>query len=234
MIVWYELKIPSLGITVRHQEACRVMPNSYPPDRIFNPHLTDQSGHAYIPIRYVRQIIWAATWQNQQNDCAPSEDSDQPVHSPSLIRVFTVCMKKAWVLSYPLSAQRRLIRLGGCPGWSESSLGADSFCWFCHVAAQLYVAFSSPEPKACTWGYSIERPLSSCSAIVHTLQNLRNHWADRSHMSFEASMKWRNEICSDYPDLDMIQLTVNVLNIRTPQKFVVITLKFELCGSTTE
>ena len=28
--------------------------------------------------------------------------------SPSLIRFFTVRMKKAWVLSYPLSAQRRL------------------------------------------------------------------------------------------------------------------------------
>ena len=55
---------------------------------------------------------------------APIEDSDQPGHPPSLIRVFTVRMKKAWVLSYPLSAQRRLIRLGGCLGWSESSLGA--------------------------------------------------------------------------------------------------------------
>ena len=32
--------------------------------------------------------------------------------------VFAVRMKKAWVLSYLLSAQRRLIRLGGCPGWS--------------------------------------------------------------------------------------------------------------------
>ena len=30
-----------------------------------------------------------------------------------------------------------LIRLGGCPGWFESSLGAHSFCWFCHVAAQI-------------------------------------------------------------------------------------------------
>ena len=36
--------------------------------------------------------------------CAPSEDSDQP----SLIRVFVVRMKKAWVLSYILSRQRRL------------------------------------------------------------------------------------------------------------------------------
>ena len=51
---------------------------------------------------------WAASWENQQNDCAPNEDSDQPGHPPSLIRVFVVCMKKAWVLSYPLSAQRRL------------------------------------------------------------------------------------------------------------------------------
>ena len=40
--------------------------------------------------------------------CAPSEDSDQPGHPPSLIRVFAVRMKKAWVLSYLLSAQRRL------------------------------------------------------------------------------------------------------------------------------
>ena len=40
--------------------------------------------------------------------CVPSEDSDQPGHPPSLIRVFAVLMKKAWVLSYPLSAQRRL------------------------------------------------------------------------------------------------------------------------------
>ena len=34
--------------------------------------------------------------------CVPSEDSDQPGHPPSVIRVFAVCMKKAWVLSYPL------------------------------------------------------------------------------------------------------------------------------------
>ena len=28
---------------------------------------------------------WATTWQNQQNGCAPSEDSAQPGHLPSLI-----------------------------------------------------------------------------------------------------------------------------------------------------
>ena len=40
--------------------------------------------------------------------CAPSTDSDQPGHPPSLIRVFAVHRKKAWALSYPLSAQLRL------------------------------------------------------------------------------------------------------------------------------
>ena len=48
------------------------------------------------------------TWQNQQNECVPNEDSDQPGHPPNLIRVFAVRMKKAWVLSYPLNAQQRL------------------------------------------------------------------------------------------------------------------------------
>ena len=60
-------------------------------------------------------IIRAVTWQNQQSDCAPSDDSDQPGLSPSLIGVFVVRMKKAWVLSYPLSAQRRL--------WSDWGTG---------------------------------------------------------------------------------------------------------------
>ena len=61
--------------------------------------------------------------------------TDQPGHLPSLIRVFAVCMKKAWVLSYSSSASedsdqpghptaKTVIRLGKCPGWSESLLGA--------------------------------------------------------------------------------------------------------------
>ena len=27
-------------------------------------------------------MSWAASWQNQQSDCAPSEDSGQPGHRP--------------------------------------------------------------------------------------------------------------------------------------------------------
>ena len=41
MVVRFELKIPSLGITVRHHSASLVMPNSYPRDGILNPILTN-------------------------------------------------------------------------------------------------------------------------------------------------------------------------------------------------
>ena len=104
---------------------------------------------------YHSLIIWAVSWQNQQSDCAPCEDSDQPGHTPSLIsvfavpdqpghppsliRVFVVRMRKAWVFSYPLSAQRRL-----WSDWADAQADlslrwAHSHCWFCHEAAHLYI-----------------------------------------------------------------------------------------------
>ena len=46
------------------------------------------------------------------------------------------------------------IRLGRCPGWSESSLGAQSFCWFCHVVAHVsLIAISEISWLAsfCSW-----------------------------------------------------------------------------------
>ena len=40
MVLRCKLRIPSLGVTVRHHSASLVMPNSYPCDGIFNQHLT--------------------------------------------------------------------------------------------------------------------------------------------------------------------------------------------------
>ena len=81
--------------------------------------------------------IWAASWQNQQSECAPSEDSDQPGHPPSLIRVFAFHMKKAWTLSYPVSAQRRL-----WSDWADAQADLSlrwvhmPLCWFCHEVGE--------------------------------------------------------------------------------------------------
>ena len=46
--------------------------------------------------------------EGKKTACAPSEDSDQPGHPPSLIRVFAVRQWRAWVLTYQLSEHRRL------------------------------------------------------------------------------------------------------------------------------
>ena len=92
--------------------------------------------------------IWAASWQNQQNDCVPSEDSDQPGHSPSLIRVFAVRMKKACFLSYPLSAQRRL-----WSDWTDAQADVSlrcaymPFCWLWHEAAHLTLVLSNSSER---------------------------------------------------------------------------------------
>ena len=72
--------------------------------------------------------------------CAPSEDSDQPGHPPSLIRIFAVRLKKARIRNYPLSAQRRL-----WSNWADAQADLSfrwahmPFCWFCHDAAHFLV-----------------------------------------------------------------------------------------------
>ena len=55
-----------------------------------NAKLCSQMGYGVVTAYYygllcIFNIIWAATWQNQQSEFAPSEDSDQPEHPPSLI-----------------------------------------------------------------------------------------------------------------------------------------------------
>ena len=65
---------------------------------------------------------------------------DQLGHLPSLNRVFAVGMKKAWVLSYPLSAQRRL-----WSDWADAQVDLSlrcahmQVCWFCHEEVHFYL-----------------------------------------------------------------------------------------------
>ena len=88
-------------------------------------------------------VRWATTWQNQQNECAPSEDSDQPGHPPSLIRVFAVRMKKAWVLSYPLSTSEDSDQTGRMPRLIWVFVGRTVIWLVCHEAAQFSDAVCS-------------------------------------------------------------------------------------------
>ena len=82
--------------------------------------------------------------------CAPSEDSDQPGHPPSLIGVFAVRIKKAWILSYLLSAQRRL-----WSDWADAQADLSlrcahmPFCWFCHALSHILKIDVATAPLIC-------------------------------------------------------------------------------------
>ena len=129
--------------------------------------------------------------------CAPSEDSYQPGHSPSLFRVFAVCLKKLRVFSYPLSAQWRLIRLGWCPGRSESLLGAKVILlvlsWGGSILMLIKTSFSSDlhDKKQCC-GCSLKFPQqgSSDSYLPHVL-----HY--NISCRFSELPQWGN--CNEHP-----------------------------------
>ena len=72
----------------------------------------------------------AATWQNQQNECAPSKDSDQ----------------------------------GGCPGWSESSLGAYAILMVLSWGGSIYNERIQINALTAEWesGSSNTRPIKHC------------------------------------------------------------------------
>ena len=80
---------------------------------------------------------WATSWQNLQNVCAPSKDSDQPGHPPNLIS--PLCTQ--WVAKDPsfLHADSKDTDQTGrmprliCLSWAHMP-----FCCFCHEAAQIF------------------------------------------------------------------------------------------------
>ena len=89
-------------------------------------------------------LIYEPRHDKTNETCAPSEDSHQPGHPPSLISLRCVLNGLLRTQSFFMRTAKTLIRLGGCPGWSESSLGAHSFCWFCHVAAHMLTIDEPP------------------------------------------------------------------------------------------
>ena len=56
--------------------------------------------------------------------CAPSENTDRPGHPHNLISLRYALSGKLRTLAFFMRTAKTLIRLGGCPDRSESSLGA--------------------------------------------------------------------------------------------------------------
>ena len=127
---------------------CRVLSHCLPLERCYQPKHTKFClvlcpANKSPDKERNKDIIWASTWQNQQSDCAPSEDTDQPGHP--LVR------SESLLCAFFVRTAKTLIRLGGCPGWSESSLGAQSLCWFCHVAAHMQCLCEMSWEIKCLW-----------------------------------------------------------------------------------
>ena len=103
---------------------------------------------------------WAASWQIQQNDCAHSEDSDQPGHMPSLISFRCALSGYLRTQAFYMHTTKTLIR---CPGWSESSLGAHAILlvlsrggsyamtrwdwWLCMMCPKSELCSNCPDAK---------------------------------------------------------------------------------------
>ena len=66
----------------------------------------------------IAAYILASARQNQQNGCAPSENSDQPGDPSSLISLRCSLNGKLRTRALFMRTKKALIRLGGCPGWS--------------------------------------------------------------------------------------------------------------------
>ena len=154
--------------------------------------------------------------------CAPSKDSGQPGHPSSLIRDFTVLMKKSWVISYPWSAQWRL-----SSDWADAQADLSlhwahrSFCWFCRAAVRIIVIYHVA-------------PNLQGNLRKEVLLTLKYKLQISSQVQFRHWLHTRNVSKVHGFPLPHALSTVNFLNIRTPKIFVVITLKCELCGSTIE
>ena len=87
--------------------------------------------------RYMTKPTQWVCVQRRLRSAWASAQSDQSLHCPheEILGPYLPNERTAKTLM-------TLIRLGGCLGWSESSLGAYSLCWFCHVVAHIIIIFA--------------------------------------------------------------------------------------------
>ena len=100
MVVRYELKIPSLGITVRHRSASLVMSNSYVRNGIFNPNLRtikdsySQIDTSHLPRYFNSFIILASIFIVNSHHARVCTASVRHIVSDFLVT--SVCCKQAF------------------------------------------------------------------------------------------------------------------------------------------
>ena len=97
--------------------------------------LVFQTSNQEIRIHF--SLLWATSWQNQQNDLFTKTQISLGIH-PGLIRVFAVGSVDSWGPNVSSCGQRRLwsdwadVQADLSPRWAQRS-----FCWFCHKMAHM-------------------------------------------------------------------------------------------------
>ena len=102
-------------------------------------------------------------WHDQTN-----KRSVRPVKT-QISPVWSESSQCTWWVAFFMWTAKTLIRLGGCPGCSESSLGTHSFCWFCHVVAHLFWCKITTNTDT-KWAASWQNQQNDCAPIKDSVQ----------------------------------------------------------------
>ena len=137
------------------------------------------SGKTYLVIQTWRIVKWATTWQNQQSDCAPSEDSDQPGHPPSLISLrcwtdTTATHKVQCITIYDIP-KPNIYRILS-KDWCISTV--IWHCWTGKTAShkvQCITIYDIPKPN-------IYRILSKNNQVIYTLDTIYHDTSSRASL----------------------------------------------------
>ena len=154
-----------------------------------------------------QQRLWSdladTTWQKQQNECASSEDSDQPGHPPSLIKVFACAQWVAKNPSFLHEDSKDSDQTGRMPR-NLSLRWVHSFCWFCHVAAQIRKSCWEYR-ESVIWAATSQNQQSDCApsedsvfavrmkkawVLSYPLSAQQRLWSDRSDAQADLSLRW--------------------------------------------
>ena len=155
--------------------------------------------HTQCFLKWFPYESWATAWQNHQNDlCAQrrfrsawaSAQSDQNQRCPPEAKLGP---------KLPIErTAKTLIRLGGCPGWSESSLGAKvillvlswggskSFFLESTYAAHIHFIFFTfrKEPNMKSFNYANNIVLRR-DIYIHSLKLMLINWSNFSVLQME-------------------------------------------------
>ena len=127
-------------------------------------------------------LIWACTWQNQQNDMCAQQSSDQPCICPVWSASSLSAWKKIGSLAILWAHSEDSDQIGRMPRLIWVFAGHTSFCWFCH--AQAHILFRKLTKKVLI-------RLRKCAGCSVPLCSHNIFIVINTQQAFQESLKWQ-------------------------------------------